>query len=53
MQKQSQTQKIDFDVIKEQVKEKKTKGYKDHRKSYGLEFMDIKKEIEEELKTID
>ena len=26
---------------------------KDHRKSYGLEFIDIKREIQEELKTLD
>ncbi len=52
MQKSSQSQKIDFEKIKESSKGKKL-NLKNHRKSYGLEFIDIKKEIQEELKTID
>ena len=59
MQKSSQSQKIDFENIKEgggASKENnisKKISLKNHRKSYGLEFIDIKREIQEELRTID
>ena len=63
MQKSSQSQKIDFEKIKEggaaasnASKENnisKKISLKNHRKSYGLEFIDIKREIQEELRTID
>ena len=49
--KLSQSQKIDFALIKESSKHNKhpqiSNGNKinNHRKSYGLEFIDIKKEI--------
>lgn len=52
MQKQSQTQKIDFDKLKSKEVMKKL-NIKNHRKSYGLEFIDIKREIQEELRTLD
>ena len=43
-QKSSQSQKIDFDKIKEGTKGKKI-SLKNHRKSYGMEFIEIKREI--------
>lgn len=46
------TQQIDFEKIKLHSKGKLI-DLKNRRKSYGLDFLDIKKEIKNELKTID
>ena len=43
---------MEFEKLKVATKAKKF-SFKNSRKSYGLEFIDIKKEIQEELKTID
>ena len=39
--------------MKSQQCKSKDFNFKNHRKSYGLEFIDIKKEIEQELRTLD
>lgn len=50
--KQSQSQKLVFEA-KDNKKNTKEKKQRDHRKSYGLEFMDIRREIDREMKTLE
>ncbi len=42
-----------FEWKEKKVRIKKMGLERDHRKSYGLEFIDIRKEIERELKTLE